>query len=109
MNNTLNYIQCDKHPKNYNSLSISAVNKCGKNLGTKVETDKIEFNSDPTPYILREEFLDVYTGIQSEILNTTRFDENTDLSTTYSGKSDRFKNNKIKAEESFPYQSKGIP
>ena len=43
----------------------------------------------------------MYEGIQSEILNTTRFDETSDLGTTYLGKSDRFKNNKIKVEESF--------
>ena len=38
----------------------------------------------------------------SEIVNTTRFDENSDLSTTYLGKSDRSKSDKLKAEESFP-------
>ena len=52
--------------------------------------------------ILREEYLGVYEGIQSEILSTTRLDENSDLSTTYLGKGDRSKNNKIKVEESFP-------
>ena len=31
-----------------------------------------------------------------------------DLSTTYFGKADKSKNNKIKAEESFLYQSTGI-
>ena len=34
----------------------------------------------------KEEYLDRYEGIKSEILNTTRFDENSDLSTTYLGK-----------------------
>ena len=34
----------------------------------------------------KEEYLDKYKGIRSEILNTTRFDENSDLSTTYLGK-----------------------
>ena len=53
------------------------------------------------PDILKKEYLDVYKGIQSEIISTTRFDENSDLSTTYLGKADRSKNNKIKAEESF--------
>ena len=33
---------------------------------------------------------------------TIRFDENTDLSTTYLGKADKSKNDKIKVEESFP-------
>ena len=40
----------------------------------------------PTPDILREEYLDIYEGIQLEILNTKRFDENSDLSTTYFAK-----------------------
>ena len=49
----------------------------------------------------------MYEGIQLEILNTTRFGRNLDLSTTYLGKSDRSKNNKIKAEESFPISEQG--
>ena len=59
------------------------------------------------PNILKEEYLDVYKGIQSEIVNTTRFNENSDLSTTYLGKSDRSKNDKLKAEESFPISEQG--
>ena len=53
------------------------------------------------PKILHEKYLDVYKRIQSEIVNTTRFDENSDLSTTYLGKSDKTRNDKLKAEESF--------
>ena len=49
----------------------------------------------------------MYDGIQSELFSTTRFDENSDLSTTYLGKTDRPKNNKIKAEESFPISEQG--
>ena len=41
------------------------------------------------------------------ITNTTRFDANSDLSTTYLGKSDRSKNDKIKAEESCPISEQG--
>ena len=33
-----------------------------------------------------EEYLDKYEGIKSEILNTTRINENLDISTTYLGK-----------------------
>ena len=43
----------------------------------------------------------MYKGIQSEIVNTTRFDENSDLSTTYLGKSDRSKSDNIKAEQGY--------
>ena len=34
----------------------------------------------------KKEYLGRYEGIKSEILNTTRLDENSDLSTTYLGK-----------------------
>ena len=53
------------------------------------------------------EYLDVYEGIQSEILSTTRFDENSDLSTTYLGRVDTTKTSKIKAEETFPTSEQG--
>ena len=43
------------------------MNKCGKNLGTKEEKDIIELDFGPTPDILKEEYLDMYEGIQSEI------------------------------------------
>ena len=101
LSNTLNYIQYDS--KNYHSLGMNAVNKCGKNLTSKEdERDILELDFGQTLDILREENLDVYEGIQSEILSTTRFDENSDLNTTYLGKADRSKNNKIKAGEIFP-------
>ena len=54
-----------------------------KNLDIKKERDLIELDCGPTLNILKEEYLDVYEGIQSEVLKTTRDDENSDLSTTY--------------------------
>ena len=104
----LNCIQSDRYPKNYDNLGISAVNKCRKNLCTEEEErDILESDFGQMPDLLKEEYLDVYVGIQSEILSTTRFDENSDLSTTYLGKPDRSKSNKIKAEESFPVSEQG--
>ena len=78
-----------------------------RNLSTKEERDILELDFGPTPDILKEGYLDIYEGMQSEILNTTRFDENPDLSTTCLGKVDRLKNSKIKAEESFPLSEQG--
>ena len=49
----------------------------------------------------------MYEGIQAEVVNTARFDENLDLSTTYLGRSDRAKSEKLKAEESFPISEQG--
>ena len=54
------------------------------------------------PLKLCKEYLDVYEGIQSEIVNTMRFNENSNLSMTYLGRSDRKRNDRLTAEESFP-------
>ena len=56
LSNTLNYIQYNRHPKNYHSLGISTVNSCGRNLGTKEGRDIIELDFGPTPDILKEEY-----------------------------------------------------
>ena len=108
LSNTLNYIQYDRHPKNYHSLSVSAVNKCKKTPCTKEEErDMLEVDFGHTPDVLKEEYLDVYEGIQSKILSTTIVDENSDLITTYLGKADKSDNNKIKAEEFFLISEQG--
>ena len=44
----------------------------------------------------------MYKGIQCEVISTTRFDENSDLSTTYLGKIEITRASKIKAAERFP-------
>ena len=47
----------------------------------------------------------MYEGIQSEVISTTRFDENSDLSITYLGRVDITR--VIKAEEWFPISEQG--
>ena len=59
------------------------------------------------PEKLKEEYLDIYNGIQSEILSTTVFDENLDLSTTYLGRVDMTRASKIKVKETFPISEQG--
>ena len=45
--------------------------------------------------------------MKSEILVTTRFDENSDLSTTYLGKTNMIRDHKMAAEEKFPMLGQG--
>ena len=56
---------------------------------------------------LKSDYLDVYDGIYSEIINTDRFDEDTDLSTTYLGQVDMTRSTEVKAEVSFPITARG--
>ena len=54
-----------------------------------------------------EEYLDRYERVISEILNTTWFDENTDLSTTYIGKHRMTWGDKLNVEERFLIMKQG--
>ena len=102
LSNVVNYIQYDRHPKNYCKLDIRAVDqKSHKKICNKEEERQIlELDFGNTPEKLKE-CLDMYEGIQSEVISTTRFDENSDLSRTYLGRIDTTKV-RIKVEERFP-------
>ena len=83
------------------------MNKYRSKPEMKKEKEFIELDFGSIPHKWHEEYLDVYEGIQSEIVNTTRFDENSDLSTTYLGRSDKARNDKLKVEEPFPISEHG--
>ena len=59
------------------------------------------------PQILHKKYLGVYEGILSGIVNTTRCDENSYLSMTYLGKSDKTRNDILRAEELYPISEHG--
>ena len=67
----------------------------------------LEWDFGDIPEKLNVEYLDVYEGIQLEILSTSRSDENSDLSTTYLGRVNTTKTSKIKVEESFGISEQG--
>ena len=62
----------------------------------------IEINFGGTMDKLKGEYLDMYDGVKSEVLNTTKFDENSDLSMTYLVRINMTRLDKIKAEEKCP-------
>ena len=96
LSNILNYIQHDRHHMMNRNLRIRAMNKYKNNPETEEEKEFTELDFGSMPYKLCEEYLDVYEGIQSEIVNTTRFDDKSDQSTRYLGKSDKARNDKLK-------------
>ena len=102
VSNVLSYIQHDRHHTMNHTLNIRAMITYRSNPEAKEEKEFMELDFGSMPHKLCEEYLDVYEGIQYKIVNTTRFDENSDLSMTYLGRSNKAKNDKLKAEESFP-------
>ena len=63
LSNMLNYIQSDKHPKNFQNLGISVVNVYKNCSDAKKGKGMVEIDFGPTPDILKEEYLKVYEGI----------------------------------------------
>ena len=89
LSNVINYVQYSKNPKDFHAMTIRPVNNKRLNLISKDKNeDNLSLRVDLTdaPNGSKEEYFDKYEGVISELLNTTKFDENTDLSTTYIGK-----------------------
>ena len=109
LSNLVNCVQYNRHPRNYYDLDIKGENlKSHKKIYNKEDKRnmlKLDFSN--TPEKLQGEYLDMYEGIQSEVISTTRFDENSDLSTTYLGRIDISRTRKIKAEEKIPISEQG--
>ena len=68
--------------------------------GEEILTVHVDFGNNPEK--LKSEYLDVYEGVYAEIVSTNRFDENSDLSTTYLGQVNMTRNTEVRAEERFP-------
>ena len=92
LSNVLNYVQHNKHYTINHTLDIQTVNKHKNKLDTRKEEEPVQLYFGSTPLKLCKEYLNVYEGIQSEIVNTTRFSENSDLSMTYLGRSNKARN-----------------
>ena len=111
LNNKLNYIQHSQLNSMDHSLDIRPINKHksqSKDSYSSLvkEFREVDFGKDPQN--LKDEYLDVYEGIQSDIVSLNRFDENSDISTTYLGQIEqKGSQNKLKVEESFPISEKG--
>ena len=72
------------------------------------ERENLDIDFGLYPDITKARYLDVYEDIYAEMVYAGKFDENSDLSTTYLGQADMTRNTKIKAEERFPITGQGF-
>ena len=106
LSNVLNYVQHSRFNSMNHTLDVKAVNKYKSKPNIDREFKELDFGT--TPQKLQEEYRDIYEGIHSEIVSSNRFNENSDISTTYFGKIENGGNqDKLKAEESFPMLEDG--
>ena len=106
LSNILNYVQHSRLHSMKHTLDIKALNKYRHKPSTEDKEFK-ELDFGIMPQKLQEEYMDMYEGIQSEIVSSNGFNINSDLSTTYLGRVDKENKNKLRAEESFPISVHG--
>ena len=108
LSNILNYVQHIRFNSVNHTLDVKAVNKYKSKPNIDREFKELDFGT--TPQKLQEEYMNIYERIHSEIVSSNKFDENSDIGTTYLGKIENRENqNKLKAEESFPISENGYP
>ena len=89
LSNSLNYVQHSKFNSMDHSLSIHSVNRYKVKPNDSFssfgkEFREVDFRTNSQN--LQAKYLDVYEGIQSDIVSSSRLDENSDISMTYLGK-----------------------
>ena len=95
----------------FHKLNIDLINyRQNKDLYKKLNSErmlKTSVNFGRSPEKLKLDYLDVYKGMYAEVISADKFDEDTNLSTTYLGQVDMTRNTEVKAEESFPITARG--
>ena len=80
--NIVNCVQYDRNPRDYYNLEVKALEqKNHRKIYYRLkEEDKqiIELYFGDTPDKLKEEYLDMYDAVRSEVLCNTKFDQNSD-------------------------------
>ena len=60
--------------------------------------ERIDIDFGESPEVMKSRYMDVYDNVYAEVVTTSRFDENVDLSTTYLGRIDMKREEVLKAE-----------
>ena len=82
-----------------------------KDLYLKLKEDEretLDVDFGLYPDVTKSRYLDVYEGVYAEKVYANKFNENSDLSTTYLGQTEMNRDTKIKAEERFPITGQGF-
>ena len=104
------YVQYDEsdnlHNVNFDPLNYCINEDIYKELKEQ-EMLKASIDFSGVSEKVKSDYLDVYGGVYAEVISTNRFDEDTDLSTTYLGQIGMSRKTEVKAEESFAMNAAG--
>ena len=104
LSDVLNYVQHSRFHSMNHALDIKAVNK-HKSKPNADNTEFKELDLGVTSQILQEEYMGIYEGLHLEIVSSNRFDENSNISTTYLGQVDKENQHRLKKRNHSLYQN----
>ena len=110
LSNIIYYVLYRKNPKNSHSMTIKQAKLSKTIKSTKsrnVNESLLDVNLIEGLGRSKEEYLDRCKGVKSEIVDTTRFDENSDLSTTYLGETNMTSDKDLAVEQKFSISKSG--
>ena len=84
LSNLLNYVQHSKFNSMSCTLNIKPANRYKMKSNEEKEFREVDFGTSSKN--LQDEYLDVYEGIKPDIVSSSRFDENSDISMIYLGR-----------------------
>ena len=107
LSNVINYVQHSISPLNFQFVTIKPA-KPNNSVKSKDQSETLpKVNLIESSGRSREEYLDRYEGVKTEIVDTTRFGENSDLSTTYLGRIDMTQVKDLMVEQRFSISKSG--
>ena len=104
------YVQHDQMTtQNLNFDTLDYRNHKGLYLQLKIKkSETLDVDFGLYPDVTKSRYLDVYEGVCVEMVYANKFNENSDLSTTYLGQTTMTRSTKIKAKERFPITGQGF-
>ena len=112
LSQNVRYVQHDEKSKTPHKLDINTLDYCQHKVlccklkGEKSHILKVDFGINPET--MKSNYLDMYEGVHAEIVYINRFDENSDLSTSYLGQTKMTRETRVKVEEKIPITGQGF-
>ena len=112
LGDNVKYVQYDKESKTACNLGVKTLDyghhvKLYNSL-KREERQMLDMDFGDNPDLLKTNYLDMYEGVHADVVYSTRFDQSSDLSTTYLGRMIVTRETKLKAEEKFPISGQGF-
>ena len=111
LSDLVKYIQHDNASKTVHDMNVKTLDfRHLKKIYDKVkgeERRKLNMDFGDSSGVLITNYLDMYEGVQADVVYLTSFDECSDLSMTYLGRTNMMKETKINAEEKFQILRQG--